>query len=100
MSNIRARVFAACSLSRFQHLFTQEVGVPFRRYRAWCRMRAAIAAVLHGNNLTDAAHAAGLSDQAHSSREFHRIFGAPAHRSLANARRQQNSRRSQRTEAS
>jgi len=75
------------SVSRFQHVFTQEVGVPFRRYRAWCRMRGAIAAVLDGSNLTDAAHAAGFSDQPHFSREFRRFFGAPPHHGLANARR-------------
>lgn len=82
-----AAAVANLSASRFQHLFTQEVGVPFRRYRAWCRMRAAISAVLDGSNLTDAAHAAGFSDQPHFSREFRRIFGAPPYHGLANARR-------------
>lgn len=84
-----AAAAANLSASRFQHLFTHEVGVPFRRYRAWCRMRAAIAAVLDGANLTDAAHAAGFSDQPHFSREFRRIFGAPPYHGLANARRRQ-----------
>ncbi|WP_244500390.1 helix-turn-helix domain-containing protein [Methyloceanibacter methanicus] len=63
------------------------MGVPFRRYRAWCRMRAAIAAVLDGCNLTDAAHAAGFADQPHFSRDFRRFFGAPPHHGLADARR-------------
>ena len=84
-----AAAAAKLSASRFQHLFTQQVGVPYRRYRAWCRMRAAISAVLDGSNLTDAAHAAGFSDQPHFSREFRRIFGAPPHHGLANARRRQ-----------
>jgi AraC-like DNA-binding protein len=75
------------SPSRFQHVFTKEVGVPFRRYRAWCRMRAAIGAVLDGSNLTAAAHEAGFSDQAHFARDFRRTFGAPATPSLANVRR-------------
>lgn len=74
------------SPSRFQHVFTKEVGVPFRRYRAWCRMRAAIRAVVNGSNLTAAAHAAGFADQAHFARDFRRTFGAPATPSLAKVR--------------
>jgi len=74
------------SPSRFQHVFTKEIGVPFRRYRAWCRMRAAIGAVLDGNNLTAAAHEAGFADQAHFARDFRRTFGAPATPSLSRVR--------------
>jgi AraC-like DNA-binding protein len=75
------------SPSRFQHVFSREIGVPFRRYRAWCRMRAAIGAVLSGSNLTAAAHEAGFADQAHFARDFRRTFGAPATPSLATVRR-------------
>jgi AraC-like DNA-binding protein len=78
---------AGLSPSHFQHVFTKEVGVPFRRYRAWCRMRAAIRAVLGGGNLTTAAHEAGFADQAHFARDFRRTFGAPATPSLAKVRR-------------
>jgi AraC-like DNA-binding protein len=74
------------SASRFQHLFTQEVGVPFRRYRAWHRMRAAIRQIVKGSNFTRAAHEAGFSDQAHFSHHFRRTFGAPASRSLSKVR--------------
>ena len=74
------------SPSRFQHVFSADVGVPFRRYRAWCRMRAAIGAALGGCNLTTAAHTAGFADQAHFARDFRRIFGAPANPSLAKVR--------------
>lgn len=74
------------SASRFQHLFTREVGVPFRRYRAWHRMRAAIREIVNGSNFTTAAHAAGFFDQAHFAREFRRTFGAPASRSLSRVR--------------
>ncbi len=66
------------SASRFQHLFTREVGVPFRRYRAWHRMRAAIREIVNGSNFITAAHAAGFADQSHFAREFRRTFGAPA----------------------
>lgn len=75
------------SASRFQHLFTQEVGVPFRRYRAWHRLRAAIGEIVQGSTFTQAAHAAGFSDQAHFAREFRRTFGAPASPGLSMLRR-------------
>jgi len=82
----RACALAGLSPSRFQHLFTQEVGVPYRRYRAWTRMRAAIAAVADGSSFTHAAHAAGFFDQAHFGHDFRRTFGAPPSRSLDGVR--------------
>ena len=74
------------SASRFQHLFTAEVGVPFRRYRSWHRLRAAIREVVNGSNFTQAAHAAGFSDQPHFARDFRRTFGAPPSPSLTKVR--------------
>jgi AraC-like DNA-binding protein len=74
------------SPSRFQHLFSECVGVPFRRYRAWARMRAAIAEIVAGANFTTAAHAAGFFDQAHFAHDFRCTFGAPASVSLSNVR--------------
>ena len=70
------------SASRFQHLFTAEVGVPFRRYRGWQRLRTAIRDAAAGSSLTQAAHAAGFADQAHFSRAFRATFGAPPSRGL------------------
>lgn len=77
---------AGLSSSRFQHLFSTEMGVPFRRYRKWQRLRAAIGEVIAGSNFTGAAHAAGFFDQAHFAREFRRTFGAPASRTLSDIR--------------
>ncbi|MGU3537233.1 helix-turn-helix transcriptional regulator [Methylobacterium sp. A54F] len=85
VSSLAAR--AGLSASRFQHLFTAEVGVPFRRYRAWLRMRAAIGEIVGGANFTQAAHAAGFADQAHFAHDFRRTFGAPASWSLTGVRR-------------
>lgn len=74
------------SSSRLQHLFTQEVGVPFRRYVAWNRMRIALRAITRGSNFTRSAHEAGFCDQAHFNHDFYRTFGAPPSRSLTNLR--------------
>lgn len=75
------------SASRFQHLFTREVGVPFRRYRAWLRMRVAVREIASGSNFTTSAHTAGFCDQAHFNHDFRWTFGAPPSRSLAGVRR-------------
>ena len=80
LSEIAASV--RLSASRFQHLFTAEVGVPYRRYRAWHRLRAAIREIRRGSSYTAAAHAAGFADQAHFTRAFRRAFGAPPSRGL------------------
>jgi AraC-like DNA-binding protein len=77
---------AGLSLSRFQYLFTARMGVPFRRYRAWTRMRRAIGEIVAGDNFTMAAHAAGFADQSHFAHDFRRTFGAPASRSLLGIR--------------
>jgi AraC-like DNA-binding protein len=74
------------SASRFQHLFTRELGVPFRRYRAWQRMRGAIAEIVRGSSFGRAAHLAGFADQAHFGHDFRRTFGAAATRSLMRVR--------------
>src|SRR5260370_23294208 len=63
------------SVSRFLHLFSDEIGVPFRRFRIWNRLRAASSMALRRDNLTDAAISAGFSDSAHFSRLHHETFG-------------------------
>lgn len=75
------------SPSRFQHLFAEEVGVPFRRFRVWQRLRGAIAEIAAGSSFTAAAYTAGFSDQAHFARAFRQTFGAPASPSLRKVRR-------------
>jgi len=63
------------SSHRFQHLFRDGTGIPFRRYLLWLRLVAAVEATARGASLTDAAYAAGLADSAHLSRTFRRMFG-------------------------
>lgn len=66
---------AKLSPSRFQHLFKEQTGVPFRRHRIWMRMGAAVRAIAAGNTLTEAAFAAGFSSSAHFSAAFREMFG-------------------------
>jgi AraC-like DNA-binding protein len=72
------------SASRLAHLFSAQIGLPFRPYVRWLRMRRAIESIAAGATLTDAAHAAGFTDGAHFTRVFRRTFG-PAPSELATA---------------
>lgn len=68
---------AGVSPSQFQRLFTRAAKAPFRRYRGWLRLMAAVMEVRGGASLTAAAHAAGFADLAHFSRSYRAAFGAP-----------------------
>jgi AraC family transcriptional regulator len=65
------------SPSRFAHLFTEHVGLPFRRYVLWRKLMRAMVRRGHGLTLTEAAHAGGFSDSAHLTRTFYQMFGLP-----------------------
>lgn len=66
---------AGVSPTRLTHVFTREVGIPFRRFVLWTRLKHAVAATQAGHDLTEAAVAAGFSDSAHLSRTFRAMFG-------------------------
>ncbi|MGM7645512.1 helix-turn-helix transcriptional regulator [Nocardia sp. JW2] len=71
---------AGLSESRLAHLFSAEVGLPFRAYVRWLRMQHAIRLFAAGRTLTEAAHGAGFADSAHLNRVCHSMFGAaPSH---------------------
>lgn len=70
-----AAAFASTSPSRLSHRFTSEIGIPFRRFVLWTRMKRAVEAMRGGGDLTAAAAAAGFSDAAHLSRTFKAMFG-------------------------
>lgn len=72
-----AAAAAHVSASRLTHAFSQEIGIPFRRYVLWARVRRAVQEVGSGANLTEAAVRAGFSDSAHFSRVFRANFGIP-----------------------
>lgn len=75
LAEVAARVMI--SPSRLTHLFTREVGIPFRRYVLWMRLKRALECANAGFDLTVAAAEAGFSDSAHLSRVFKKNFGLP-----------------------
>ncbi|BDT99330.1 MULTISPECIES: AraC family transcriptional regulator [Nocardia] len=62
---------------RLSHLFTEQMGIPLRRYILWLRLHIARTRALAGDDLTAAAHAAGFSDGADLTRTCRRTFGLP-----------------------
>jgi AraC-like DNA-binding protein len=70
------------SPTRLTHVFSREVGIPFRRFVLWTRIKHAVSTTRAGANLTAAAVAAGFSDAAHFSRTFRGMFGLSPSRVL------------------
>lgn len=66
---------AGLSEGRLLHLFSEELGVPLRRYVLWLRLRQVVYAWALTRSLTEAAHAAGFADSAHLSRTFRSMYG-------------------------
>ncbi|MDH4125538.1 MAG: AraC family transcriptional regulator [Gammaproteobacteria bacterium] len=73
LEEIAATVYL--SPSRFAHLFSQQLGLPFRHYVLWRKLARAILAIGRGESMTDAAQAADFADAPHLSRTFNRMFG-------------------------
>jgi len=78
-----AAAISCLSPSRFRARFVDELGLPYRRFRLWRRMAAAVRAVAKGSNLTEAAFQAGFSSAAHFSSTFKQMFGISASQVLA-----------------
>lgn len=66
---------ANTSATRLSHRFTDEIGLPFRRFVLWTRLKRAAEIARAEGDLTRAAVAAGFSDTAHLSRTFKEMFG-------------------------
>jgi AraC-like DNA-binding protein len=73
------------SPSRVQHLFSAQVGVPYRRYRMWKRLWLATERLHASDNMTRAAMECGFADATHYSHAFRDTFGvnpAPVFRKI------------------
>jgi AraC-like DNA-binding protein len=74
------------SPTRLTHVFTEEIGIPLRRFALWVRTKRAIEEFLASGSLTEAAHAAGFSDASHFCRSFGAMFGLRPSEFLGHAR--------------
>jgi AraC family transcriptional regulator len=63
------------SPSRFAHLFSEQVGLPFSRYMLWRKLTRAMLAMGSRRTIADAAHAADFADAAHLTRTFYQMVG-------------------------
>jgi AraC-like DNA-binding protein len=63
------------SVSRFLHLFGRELGVPFRRFRAWKRARSLLAFMATRQNLAEFALRVGYPDSTHFSHSIRTVYG-------------------------
>ena len=89
----RMERLAACadnahlSFSRFLNLFKQEVGTPFRSFRAWKRARALLHYVTRDASLTHVALDTGYPDSTHFSHSIRQVYGLKPKDIFAGSRR-------------
>ena len=63
------------SPTRFAHLFTDQVGLPFSRYVLWRKLTRSTVAIGSEETIAAAAHAADFADAAHLTRTFYQMVG-------------------------
>lgn len=78
---------AGLSFSRFLHLFKEEVGLSFRRFKAWKRARRILDFVDKSPNLTDVALEIGYQDSSHFSHSIRKVYGLRPKDIFADSRR-------------
>lgn len=74
------------SSSRFMHLFSEQIGIPVRKYILWQRLRYALIQLSQGITITESSHAAGFTDSSHMNRSFNAMFGITPSKIFKNSR--------------
>ncbi|RQR30158.1 MULTISPECIES: helix-turn-helix domain-containing protein [unclassified Burkholderia] len=77
---------ACLSVSRFLHLFKENMGTTLRRYRAWKRARNFLAHLNASSNLTDIAFDIGYPDSSHFSHTVRWYWGLTPQNMVAGSR--------------
>jgi AraC-like DNA-binding protein len=72
------------SESRLSHLFSEQLGIPIKRYLLWLKVVAACERVNSDDNITQAAQAAGFADGAHLTHSLRRLLGVSPRTLFAN----------------
>lgn len=78
---------ACLSVSRFLHLFKDEVGFPFRKVRSWKRARSLLDRTTGAGSLTDVALDSGYPDATHFSHSIRQVYGLKPRDILAGSRK-------------
>jgi len=73
INDLAGKVFI--SSNRLIHLFTDQVGIPIRKYILWRKLLIALQEMITTKNITQAALEGGFSDAPHFNRTFKRMFG-------------------------
>jgi AraC-like DNA-binding protein len=84
-SQVELSEILGLSPSRLIHLFSEEVGVPYRRYRLWKRLWLATERLHASDSMTIAALDSGFADATHFSHAFRdtfRVNPAPVFRKI------------------
>jgi AraC-like DNA-binding protein len=71
----QAAAIACLSPTRFAHVFSDQVGLPFSRYMLWRKLTRAMVAIASERTIAAAAHAADFADAAHLTRTFYQMVG-------------------------
>lgn len=74
------------SKSRLMHLFSEQIGIPIRKYILWQRLRYALLNLANDETITEAAYSAGFTDSPHMNRAFNSNFGITPSKIFKNSR--------------
>ena len=70
------------SSSRFSHLFSEQVGIPIKKYLILHQLEKAFEAILQGESITTASVNAGFDSPSHFAATVKKLMGLPARRSV------------------